>query len=274
MNAEAESEFIEEIIANPQDQSARLIFADWLEEQGDPRGEFIRIQCELSAPSDNLHRREELDNRQEQLRRVHEHEWIQPLHGRVSGWTFHCGFVESVEMTVEQFLKYEAEIRRRIPLRYLTLQGGRSRYAEIMKPEVFQKIESLRCESVQLTRRDTEAIASIPLLRLHTLNLSRCRMTDDVFAPIVALQTSRLRDMDLSLNHLRNQSTQGLVESSVFTNLERLILYGNEIRTTGARALAQTVGLQKLRFLDIGGNPIGDQGREAIARRFNSAAGL
>ena len=35
------------IITDPSDVFARLVYADWLEERGDPRGEFIRIQCEL-----------------------------------------------------------------------------------------------------------------------------------------------------------------------------------------------------------------------------------
>jgi uncharacterized protein (TIGR02996 family) len=34
--------FLEAICANPDDDVPRLIFADWLEERGDPRGEFIR----------------------------------------------------------------------------------------------------------------------------------------------------------------------------------------------------------------------------------------
>jgi uncharacterized protein (TIGR02996 family) len=41
----AELCFIEAIHENPRDDSIRLIFADWLEERGDPYGEFIRLQC-------------------------------------------------------------------------------------------------------------------------------------------------------------------------------------------------------------------------------------
>jgi uncharacterized protein (TIGR02996 family) len=40
--------FIRAIIANPDDDATRLVFADWLEEQGEPEfAEFIRVQCEL-----------------------------------------------------------------------------------------------------------------------------------------------------------------------------------------------------------------------------------
>ena len=33
-----EHAFYEEILAHPDDDFSRLIFADWLEERGDPRG--------------------------------------------------------------------------------------------------------------------------------------------------------------------------------------------------------------------------------------------
>jgi uncharacterized protein (TIGR02996 family) len=41
--------FLADIIANPDDNSLRLIYADYLDEQGDPRGEFLRIATELEA---------------------------------------------------------------------------------------------------------------------------------------------------------------------------------------------------------------------------------
>lgn len=42
--------FIDAIIAQPDDDLPRLIFADWLDEQGEgERAEFIRVQCELAT---------------------------------------------------------------------------------------------------------------------------------------------------------------------------------------------------------------------------------
>lgn len=41
--------FLRAIIANPDDDAPRLIFADWLEEHGEgERSEFIRVQCEIA----------------------------------------------------------------------------------------------------------------------------------------------------------------------------------------------------------------------------------
>lgn len=33
--------------AVPEDDTARLVYADWLDERGDPRGDFLRLECRL-----------------------------------------------------------------------------------------------------------------------------------------------------------------------------------------------------------------------------------
>src|SRR5262245_10482866 len=43
-----EQAFVQAVLETPDDEGIRLIFADWLEERGDPYGEFIRTQCELA----------------------------------------------------------------------------------------------------------------------------------------------------------------------------------------------------------------------------------
>src|SRR5438105_8701061 len=40
-----EQPFLRAIAEEPGDEGARLVFADWLEERGDPLGEFLRNQC-------------------------------------------------------------------------------------------------------------------------------------------------------------------------------------------------------------------------------------
>jgi uncharacterized protein (TIGR02996 family) len=42
-----EQGFLHAIQARPHDDVPRLIYADWLDERDDPRGEYLRLQCEL-----------------------------------------------------------------------------------------------------------------------------------------------------------------------------------------------------------------------------------
>ncbi|MFK7766055.1 MAG: TIGR02996 domain-containing protein [Mariniblastus sp.] len=39
--------FLDLIDATPQDRDLRLIYADWLTERGDPRGDFLQLEIEL-----------------------------------------------------------------------------------------------------------------------------------------------------------------------------------------------------------------------------------
>jgi len=45
----AEQSLVRHILKKPDDDPSRLVYADWLEERGDPRGEFLRIQCKLKS---------------------------------------------------------------------------------------------------------------------------------------------------------------------------------------------------------------------------------
>jgi uncharacterized protein (TIGR02996 family) len=44
-----ESNFLRAIEMSPGDLALRLVFADWLEERGDVRAGYIRVQCELES---------------------------------------------------------------------------------------------------------------------------------------------------------------------------------------------------------------------------------
>jgi uncharacterized protein (TIGR02996 family) len=44
-----EAAFIRAILASPEDDAPRLIFADWLDERGDPRAEYLRLLCAVDG---------------------------------------------------------------------------------------------------------------------------------------------------------------------------------------------------------------------------------
>ncbi|HEY5936903.1 MAG TPA: TIGR02996 domain-containing protein, partial [Kofleriaceae bacterium] len=52
------------VLAAPADDAARLVYADWLLEQGDPRGELIQLECALAGRPDD----EALGKRVEEVR--------------------------------------------------------------------------------------------------------------------------------------------------------------------------------------------------------------
>ena len=70
MSPELRQVFIRDVIATPDDDSPRLIFADALEEAGESEySEFIRVQCEL-AHGCNEEKRDILRRREKELARI------------------------------------------------------------------------------------------------------------------------------------------------------------------------------------------------------------
>lgn len=78
-----EQELLDRIYAAERSNEARLVYADWLQERGDPRGEFIALQC-----------RTRRSPREEELLRLHAKKWLGPLGAvvQLSGLVFERGF--------------------------------------------------------------------------------------------------------------------------------------------------------------------------------------
>src|SRR4051812_28237780 len=89
--------FLEAINASPDDHAIRLVYADWLEERGDPRAELIRIEEEMREIAVYSNRYWQLKPRRNELRRQLDAGWQQVMrygteytpvfrHGWPDGW--------------------------------------------------------------------------------------------------------------------------------------------------------------------------------------------
>jgi uncharacterized protein (TIGR02996 family) len=88
--------FLQAILENPDDDTPRLIYGDWLEERGDPLGVFIRIQCRLAALSEDDERRSLLERHERELLACHQDRWLGELRPLLSRWTFRRGFLDAI----------------------------------------------------------------------------------------------------------------------------------------------------------------------------------
>src|SRR5262245_57924927 len=84
--------FLQAIKENPDDDAPRLVLADWLEERGDLRGEFVRLQCQRAQRE-----REGVavrpDRRETKLLEKHKAEWLGLLAEKGISTEFHGGLV-------------------------------------------------------------------------------------------------------------------------------------------------------------------------------------
>ena len=90
--------FLTDILADPDDDVVRLIYADWLREQDDVasqvRGEFIHVQC-LVATGEARSDRARLLQRERELLEQHGRVWVRPVRRVLTGWRFERGFIEA-----------------------------------------------------------------------------------------------------------------------------------------------------------------------------------
>jgi uncharacterized protein (TIGR02996 family) len=102
------------ILADPDDDIPRLVYADWLQENGDEaRAEFIRLQCELERCESGSSRHLELRRSAARLLIRHRNQWLMELPRSVRGAHYHFrrGFVQVVEVDADQLVKEEREYR-------------------------------------------------------------------------------------------------------------------------------------------------------------------
>jgi uncharacterized protein (TIGR02996 family) len=64
------------LFANPDDLASHMAYADYLAEQGDPRGEFIQVQLALEDEGKPAAERKRLQQREQELLDAHQREWL------------------------------------------------------------------------------------------------------------------------------------------------------------------------------------------------------
>jgi uncharacterized protein (TIGR02996 family) len=136
--ADQRDSFLKTIIENPEDDTPRLVFADWLEEHGETeRAAFIRLQCELSHTALNSERYRHLFPREVELRKRCKEAWMtedvgEPVLPFITrcyyerGFTrcyYERGFVYWLRALGDTLLYTNGRIFQRAPLRRLFVLG-------------------------------------------------------------------------------------------------------------------------------------------------------
>ncbi len=147
----SDADFLQAILIDPGDDTIRLQYADWLEERGDPRGEFIRVQCALARTPEYIdigpvtltkgpmrgkatmkmrnHEFVALRAREQELLAGHGWGWagdaVRACYLVGTDWRdvliFRRGFVAQVTLPTQAFLDHAAALFRAAPITEVTL---------------------------------------------------------------------------------------------------------------------------------------------------------
>lgn len=264
-------DFLQAVLAHPEEDVPRLIYADWLEEQGDAeRAEYIRIQCELPhLPYDSL-RRVSLVRRVIELERAHQQDWLQQLLPAsvlpLPEYGFRGGFLEFVQIDVRHFLLHGETLVERTPLRHVVFTGVRNEGAALAHSPALERLERIDIRAERLEVADLAALVRSPHLQnLRALTLHQNGLRAEHLQALVASPTLLgLKRLDLSFNPLGSRGATVLAGTELLYRLEELHLFGCELRDQGIAALA-AFPLPQLHILDLGRNGISPEGASTLA---------
>src|SRR5262249_3701076 len=117
--------FLQDILARPDDDAPRLIYADWLEDNGDPqRAQFIRLQIELANLPMKDPQRKTLEERERTLLDRHGSAWraATAIPAKFTLAEFTRGFVEAVAApSAEAFVRSAEQLFAAAPIRVVRI---------------------------------------------------------------------------------------------------------------------------------------------------------
>jgi uncharacterized protein (TIGR02996 family) len=246
------------IRAHPDDDTPRLVYADWLQENGDePRAEFIRLQIEQNALfspsalcSDSAERR--LTKREAKLIRLHRDEWFRGLSetfdSAVKGFNwahaqkdikFARGFVREILLPLEVaplLAARDSEIEPIEGVKILNYNFDPEKTIGLIRGIAAWPNGGCICE-IDTYGASDESVNVVVNGRFDRLRRLRFYMGTVTDAGAVLLanwpQAVSLRVLDLGLNELTDVGLAALTNSAYLDKSLQLHLAGNHFTTTG-----------------------------------------
>jgi uncharacterized protein (TIGR02996 family) len=254
------------ICGSPDDDHPRLVYADWLEENGvsdadRARSEFIRLQCAVDRLEEWSPERFDLEYRATVLIRSYGDLWRKEAPSwahraeieHAIGSTFRKGFLHQISCNPDDLLLDRGKLFEAAPIREAELgfvrDGGigLAGYPDLTR---FHQLH-LRLANTPL---DFRSLGCSPYLS----NLSDLKVT--IVDPEEFSRNTR------AVPALMDEDARQLARSPSLAGLEGLSLPYHQIGPDGVQALVESPNLMRFKRLDLSGNPIGRLGMERLAR--------
>ena len=168
---------LQRVLENPDDDAPRLDFAAFKTAQGDPHGEFIRVELALARTD----RHDDanyvpLAEASYSLTDQYGPAFAGAVADMVKTYHFYRGFVEFVELPARRFLEIAPQLYTLAPIRHVNLLGTRSLIGDLAASPLLEPLRSLSLQNWKLIDRDIEVLAASP----HLKNLRWLSLVDNL----------------------------------------------------------------------------------------------
>lgn len=232
-----EDAFLRAIAEQPDDDTARLVFADWLDERDDAscdaRAEFIRLQIRAARMSYDDPERETVRQRSDQLLNEWGNIWqrempagFRVLSGYRRGFAYRAAAIASaVERAADNPLTFLLEYLE------LGIDVSTTGLRVVVKQPLFARLTELVVRSeIPIGWSGAKALAEGDYPRLERLGLARQAIGDVGLRYLCnSWGLMRLRELDLSMNDITDDGITALLRSGLTARIQRLDLWGNPI---------------------------------------------
>lgn len=252
-----EQSFLDEITANPDDDIPRLIYADWLEERGDPRGEFIRVQCELATLRKTQKRYAELRARETELQTPNQQRWAEGFPYSLRKCVFRRGFIEECSVALSYFLRNSEKIMRLSPLRHVVFTQVKDKLPALARCSALSRLRSVQFKQ-QNWPIDVQDFASSEFL--SGVETIRARWTSEgLIALARSPHAATLKDLELD-GYFSDESIESLAEADHLKFRKLNLSIG--LNVSAVRHICSAKFAHTLEELNLNG--VGIQDRELI----------
>jgi uncharacterized protein (TIGR02996 family) len=275
--------FLRAICESPDDDAPRLIYADWLEERGDPLSEFIRVECAMVGLAREDPRFRRLWVRDLELLRRHKDKWFGRVRQKLAWWETRRGFMDEVRTDAATFLEHAEELFRFNPaVRHVKVTATGEHLPGLAACRHLQWVTQLDLSQNVIGDPGIQVLAASPHLgRLHALDLRGCGIGPAgartlAESPLLA----QLVHLNLGANQIGDAGVEALLGSPYFVRPLRLHLDGIQgldsdtgqrgvlrpnIGNAGAIRIATSSKATQLLALDLAWNDLEESGFEALA---------
>jgi uncharacterized protein (TIGR02996 family) len=284
------------VCQHPDEDTPRLVFADWLQEHGDEtRAEFVRVQCEIARLPDGK-KMQTRQVREKELLDAHRDEWSAPLkpsfayyyggiyaHHYAPPVVFRRGFVETIAMDVGTFAGRGEEVFALAPVRGLRMQDAQS-LDNLAGCKALLRLTELDLPGAILSEDGSGASKLFRSKNLANLTTLTARGADDnghldpagLRAVANSNHLARLERLDVSDNwmfgrHADRRQAAAYLNALLAVGENKSALRELRLRSVGVEdaellELLKQKWVRQLRVLDLSSNNVGPTGCAALCK--------
>ncbi len=244
-----EAGFLQDIFAHPEDDTPRLIYADWLDNHQPARAQLIRVQCRLAKLEPDDPDRELLEMQEQDLLKEHAAVWT----GHLPSWArktakFQRGFVNHLSTGARDYSRVN-KLRLRVTFDSLYL-NQLFRVQDLLDARLLAGIRRLT-----LTGGEAEVahlLRSEQLADLESLELCACPVSEEVCQALVSnRRLDRLRRLVFTSTELGPDQARILSQAPLLSQLQELSINNGDPWTEAVRILGQSPHWRQLSRLSL-----------------------